>query len=130
MPFPTILETSKFQNVSARYQPCKHIKSGSRNILTSSSQKKLNLLLKNGSRLKCLKISLVCVKENACDSVLYSLLKLQAVTVETVALNFSLLYHLVLADILFFLLEQVLSFLCLRAQVDLILPVPFKKEVS
>jgi hypothetical protein len=93
-------------------------------------KKKLNLLLKNGSRLKCLKISLVCVKENACDSVLYSLLKLQAVTVETVALNFSLLYHLVLADILFFLLEQVLSFLCLRAQVDLILPVPFKKEVS
>jgi hypothetical protein len=43
---------------------------------------------------------------------------------------FSLLYHLVLVDILFFLLERVLSFLYLRAQVDLIRPVPFKKEVS
>jgi hypothetical protein len=80
------LETSKFQNFSARRQAwwrlvelpllhCKHIKSRPRNnlhpskifcnvrpwaqnILSSSPQKKFNLLLRNGSTLKCLKISL------------------------------------------------------------------------
>jgi hypothetical protein len=51
------LETSMFQNFSARRQPC-----WPQNISKSSPQKKHNLLLKNGSRLKCLKISLVNIK--------------------------------------------------------------------
>jgi hypothetical protein len=84
------LETSKFKNFSTQPQPCKilqnvtpkckYIKSWSQNILhpskifwnvhpwtqnfltSSSPQKKLNLLLKNGSSLKCLKISLPYVQ--------------------------------------------------------------------